>query len=135
MNSKWHSIYMQTACLLASGSSDPKKQVGCVLTNEKNRIVSTGVNGPPSDIDDVFTEEERLAGTIHAEINALLDREGRAVYNCYVWPVAPCAQCMAALAQAGIKRVFSRHPPSEKWRWDIAQKIAKQKNIEVIFSE
>lgn len=124
---------MLMATLVASESKDPAKQVGCVLTDSRNRVLATGMNGPPRDFDENILEEDRLAITLHAEINALLDTDkGADIYNCYVWPVFPCSQCMAALAQRGVKRIVSKRPPSEKWRWDLTQRIAKRKSITLV---
>jgi dCMP deaminase len=118
------------ACLVGSWSKDPVKQVGCVLVDSDNRVVATGFNGPPIHVDSV-KPDERLAITIHAEINALLTAD-RQVHTAYIWPVAPCSQCMAALAQAGIKRIVSRRLPSEKWHPQITIEISQQLNIDII---
>ena len=127
---KWHRRYMDMAKLVASWSKDPRKQVGCVLTDELNRIVATGYNGPPRGLDS-FKASDRLEVTIHAELNAILTSD-REFVTCYTWPVLPCHACMAALAQSGVQRVVSLQEPSAKWRWDISQQICDTLGIEVI---
>lgn len=122
------------ACLVASWSKDPKRQTGCILTDELNCVVSTGYNGYPRHIDVPPTDEDRLAITLHAELNALLQAHRRAV-TAYIWPYGPCSQCMAALAQAGIERVVSKRMPDAKWRPDLSLYIAEQKQIEMILLE
>ena len=51
MSEKWDYRFLEQACLTASWSKDPIKQVGCVLIDEQRRIVSTGYNGPPRDVE------------------------------------------------------------------------------------
>jgi dCMP deaminase len=129
----WDERYIQMACLVASWSKDPDRQVGCVLTDEYNRVVATGYNGLPRGIDiDRLQVEDKLAITIHAELNALLAIKGQAV-SAYVWPYFPCATCAAALAQHGVCRIISkRMPQNERWRFDLTEYICKEKEIELI---
>lgn len=129
MSEKWDQRFMQMAALLASWSSDPRKQVGCILVDELHRVVATGFNGPPRGVDDV-AEDDRLSVTIHAEVNAVLQAQ-RSFYTAYVWPVLPCSMCTAVLVQAGVQRIVSRREPAEKWRWDLGQHICDIHNIEV----
>ena len=132
---KWHIRYLRLAREIASWSKDPKKKVGCVLTDEYNRIVSTGMNGPPAHVDLTdFDDEDRLAITIHAEVNALLQKN-RDFVTAYVWPVMPCSQCMAALVQAGVQRVVSVDTPSPKWRWDLSVKICERRSVELLICQ
>lgn len=135
LGNKWDVRYLRLAREVASWSKDPKKQVGCVLVDELHRVVSTGCNGPPAKIELFdFTAEDRLAITIHAEVNALLQKT-RDFYTAYIWPVMPCSQCMAALIQAGAQRVVSHSLPSTKWRWDLCVKMCDQRNVELILCE
>lgn len=127
---KWHRKYMDMAKLVSTWSKDPRKKVGCVLTDEYNQVVATGCNGPPRGVDN-FSQEDRLAITIHGEINALLQAT-RPPVTAYVYPVLPCSQCMAALAQAGIQRVVSNSECSDKWRPDLTKKLCEAKQIEML---
>jgi dCMP deaminase len=130
MNYKWHKRYLQMATLVAAWSKDPKRQVGCVLVDEQNRVVSTGYNGPPAGIDNV-SEKDRLALTLHAEENALLTAT-RPFYTAYTWPYLPCSLCTARLVQAGVQQIVSRREPPSKWRPELAQKLCDIKMVEII---
>lgn len=127
---KWHRRYIEVAQLVATWSKDPRKQVGCVLTDEQNRVVATGYNGPPRGLDS-FKASDRLAVTIHAELNAILTAD-REFVTCYTWPVFPCHACMAALAQASCQQIVSVQEPSPKWRWDISTQICDTLGIEIL---
>ena len=129
---KWDLRYLTVAQLVSSWSKDPEVKVGCVLVNGKNRIIATGFNGPPAHMDNLKAED-RLAVTVHAEINALLSATDIAD-TAYVWPVAPCSQCMAALAQAGIKRVVTPELCSSKWRPDITKAVCKELLISLVIT-
>lgn len=133
MSEKWDRRYLELACLIASWSKDPEKQVGCVLVDEQRRIVSTGYNGPPRDVE-IPEPDARLPLTLHAELNALLVAPRVAVVA-YIWPVGPCSQCMAALAQHGIQRVVTKRMPGAKWNEKLSMYIAEQKQIEIICYE
>lgn len=132
---KWDLRYLRMAKEVSGWSNDPVKKVGCVLTNEKNRVVSTGCNGLPAGMDRLVLPREQIKViTLHAEVNALLDCK-RPFYNCYVWPSAPCAPCMAQLAQAGCRRVISTAQASDEWYPDLTMLIVTHYNIEVVIHE
>ena len=53
MNStKWDNRFIDLAKLVGSWSKDPSTQVGAVIVDQKNRIVSVGYNGFPQKISD-----------------------------------------------------------------------------------
>ncbi len=115
--SSWDECFMLHAVVAANRSKDPSSQVGAVLVDKNNRILSLGYNGAPNVWDDDkfpwVKEADTAAHTkypyvIHAETNAMLnykgdnkDLEGATVYT----TLYPCQNCAKFLAQAGIKRV------------------------------
>jgi dCMP deaminase len=121
---KWDQRFLGMAQHVAQWSKDPSTQLGAVIVDDQNRIVSVGYNGFPAQIDDT---EERLNHretkyelTIHGEMNALLFAN-KPVVGCtlYTVPLPPCTRCAVTFIQAGIKRVVS--PPvvgEQKARWD-----------------
>jgi dCMP deaminase len=127
---KWYRRYLAMAKLIASWSKDPKHQVGCVLVDECNRIISTGYNGYPRGLDNL-NKQNRLAMTIHAEENAML-QANQSPITAYIWPTLPCSNCMAKLAQIGIQRVVSKQEASAKWRPELTYEICNHFNIEII---
>ena len=48
----WDEYFMGVALLSAERSKDPGTQVGAVIVNNENRIVSVGYNGMPRGCDD-----------------------------------------------------------------------------------
>lgn len=122
--SKWDKRMLELASLVATWSKDPGAQVGAVIVDNNNRVVSLGYNGFPrkvrDDIGILQDRERKLKRTIHAEENTLLfaqrDVEGFTIYvNAH-----PCARCTAKLIQAGITRVVCGRLDAEfEERWAV----------------
>lgn len=109
---KWDRRFLGLAQHIAGWSKDPSTQVGAVIVDAKNRIVSVGYNGFPRGVSD---KPERYADRdlkqnliVHAEVNAMIfanrDLEGCTLYT---WPFGCCARCAAQVIQHGIRRVVS----------------------------
>lgn len=104
----WDQWYLGLAKYIATASKDPSTQVGAVIIDEKQRVVSMGFNGFPrgtDDHEDLYENRDiKYQRILHAETNAVLfaDRPG---HTCYVTH-PPCAQCTAMLIQHGIKRII-----------------------------
>lgn len=119
---KWEHRMLQIAALTATWSKDPSTQVGAVIADSSNRIVSQGYNGlPRGAVDREMSRGEKLRRTIHAEVNAVLFG-GRAVAACTLYCTHhPCARCASVIAQAGIWRVVCYDRPLRPdWAEDIA---------------
>lgn len=108
--SPWPDIFMQMAHVIATRSKDTT-QVGCVITDPSNRVVSCGFNGAPSCMDP-FAESVAISDqtlkhsvVVHAEVNAILfarrDLTGCTLYCTH----HPCEKCAPIIAQAGITAV------------------------------
>ena len=92
---------MSLALIKSRHSRDPKTKVGCVITNAKNEIMSTGYNGFPKK---VFDCTEKLDSSdknplmVHAEMNAILqtnvDLTGSVLYTTHF----PCRDCLKHIA-------------------------------------
>ncbi len=109
---------MELAHLVATWSKDASTQVGSVIVDDKNRIVSVGFNGSPRGVEDAKDRPSKLMRTIHAEANAL-HFAARSVEGCTVYVThPPCAHCAGHLIQRGIACVVF-HVPSEDFlsRW------------------
>lgn len=122
----WDNYLMGFAQHAAIKSKDQSTQVGAVITDEHQRIVSIGFNGPPRGvIDDASIDRDtKLKRTIHAEVNAILfaqrDLKGMTIYCTH----HPCSSCAAIIIQAGIKRVVvpnNETPFAKRWAADITQ--------------
>jgi dCMP deaminase len=138
--SKWDARFLSMAGLVASWSKDPSTQVGAVITDLRNRVISLGFNGFPRDVDDDFTlladRDEKLRRTIHAEENALLFAN-RSVEGCTLYVThPPCARCTAKLIQAGIARIVTVSPAgafAERWKEDLDSSRAMMGEAGVVF--
>jgi dCMP deaminase len=138
MSKKWDMRFLELARLVASWSKDPSTQVGAVIADEKNRIVSLGFNGfargvadLPGRLDD---RETKYKIVLHAEENALLFA-GRdlAGYTIYTWPLMPCAACMSRIIQNGIKRVVSVQSDIPRWQenFRLSEELAKETSVDI----
>jgi len=121
----WEEYFMGIALLSARRSKDPNTQVGACIVNEKNIILSTGYNGMPKgcsddelpwDRDGDF-QDTKYAYVCHAELNAILNSDGRSLAEATLYvTLFPCNECAKAIIQAGIKKVVyleDKYPDSE----------------------
>jgi len=107
MKQPWDEYFLNLAKMVSTRSPDPSTKHGCVIIKNK-RILSTGYNGPISNIDDSQvpnTRPDKYFWYIHAEINAILfckdDLNGATVYITGL----PCSKCFVALVQSGVTRI------------------------------
>ena len=133
---KWDLRFFEMAVAVSSWSKDPGTRVGATLVGDK-RILATGYNGFPSGIEDnperYADREVKLAYTVHAEVNALLNAakngartEGSTLYVTF----HPCVNCAAAIIQGGIKRVVSPSVESAPERWQSSFSRARDLMLE-----
>ena len=111
----WDEYFMGVALLSAERSKDPGTQVGAVIVNSENRIVSVGYNGMPRGCEDDVYPWEREGGMLdtkyafvcHAELNAILNSAFGDLRGCRVYvTLFPCNECAKAIIQSGIKEVI-----------------------------
>jgi dCMP deaminase len=113
---KWDSRYLGLAHHIAQWSKDPRAKVGAVLVNQRlARVVATGFNGFPSNVEDsaerLENKARKLQMILHAEQNALL-HAGRDARECdaYVVGKPVCNVCATLLIQSGVRRVVAAAP-------------------------
>jgi dCMP deaminase len=135
-STKWDKRFLDLAKLCGSWSKDPSTQVGAVIVDGNNRIVSIGFNGFPQGVED---SEERLVDRetkydiiVHAEANALMFAN-KSVEGCtlYTWPFQPCSRCAGLIIQSGINRVVSVIHSDKRWKknFEISSNLFKESNI------
>lgn len=111
----WNDYFMAMAIVASTKSKDPSSQVGAVIVDNDQRIVSAGFNGPPRGTDDEYgfaDRDRKLLRVLHAEENAILFA-GKSLKGCSLYVTHhPCAHCAAVIIQSGIKSVF--HLPVSK---------------------
>jgi len=123
ISDKWQARFIDLAKEIASWSKDPSSRVGSVIVRPDRTICSVGFNGFPRGVKDsqeaIENRDAKLLRTIHAELNAILSsKESLVGYSLFVWPFQPCAQCAAAIIQAGITDVYcpyNDHLAHERW--------------------
>lgn len=119
-------------------SKDPTTKVGCLIVDDKRRILSFGYNGFPRGVHDL---EERLNDrptkhkfTCHAERNAL-DQAMVDVSGCDLYTTLfPCVECAKSIIQKGIKRVVTYKPGRfDDWDWDFSITMLEESGVEIIY--
>lgn len=111
MDAKWTARFINLAAEVGSWSKDPSSQVGAVIIRPDRSVASVGFNGLPRGVSDdparLADRDQKLLYTVHAELNAILAaREPLHGCSIVVYPFQPCAQCAAAIIQAGITEVI-----------------------------
>ena len=109
----WDEYFMGIAMLAAMRSKDPNTQVGACIVSQDNIIISTGYNGMPKGCsDDEYPwervgEETKYPYVVHAELNAVLNANGRDLRGSKLYvALFPCNECAKAIIQSGVKEVF-----------------------------
>lgn len=114
--------YLKMAYVVALRGTCARRQVGCVLVDERGHVLSTGYNGRPRgwahcrSSDGIFAmpcagadapsgEQLDSCEAIHAEQNALLQcPDVDRVHTCYT-TTSPCVTCAKLLLNTGCRRI------------------------------
>lgn len=136
MHKKWDQRFLDLAKLCGSWSKDPSTQVGAVIVDGNNRIVSIGFNGFPQGVEDseerLFDRETKYDIIVHAEANALMFAS-KSVEGCtlYTWPFQPCSRCAGLIIQSGITRVVSVVHSDGRWKknFEISRKLLQEAHV------
>ena len=131
----WDYFWLDEAEKWATASKDPSTQVGAVLVDRNNVLVSTGFNGFPRGVEDraerYNNREIKYKFIMHAEANAVINAKGQA-QDCtlYVYPsfgIPPmCTECAKIVIQAGVREVVGYEiapenlEAAERWKDSIA---------------
>lgn len=109
-----HQRFLRMAKVTSLRSKDPNTQVGCVIVDKDNCIVSVGYNGFPIGVDDdVFRwdkedpEDNKHLYVVHAEMNAIINKRCPTLHDCSVYvTLFPCNKCAQMLIQSRVKKVY-----------------------------
>ena len=144
ISGKWQARFVDLAKEIATWSKDISSQVGAVIVRPDRTICSVGFNGFPRGVEDsreaIANRDTKLLRTIHAELNAILSaKESLVGYSLFVWPFQPCAQCAAAIIQAGITEVYcpyNDHLAHERWSesFKAALQMFDEAEVRLIYS-
>jgi dCMP deaminase len=125
---KWDYRFVMLAKHISAWSKDPSTQVGAVITDGHNRIISTGYNGFPRGVKDtperLSNRPTKLSIVVHAEINAIIFAT-QPLQNAtlYLWPFLSCSTCTGVIINAGIKRVVAPISTNPRWAESIALSV------------
>jgi dCMP deaminase len=102
----WQHYFMSFAILASTRSNDSQTKHGCVITDNKNRILGIGYNGFPSGMNDKILPNKRpykYKWMVHAERNALSNCTLRPENGIAYITGKPCVDCAMSLYQEGIR--------------------------------
>lgn len=138
---KWNDFFMLSAKLASERSKDPNTQVGAVIVNNENRIVSSGYNGFCNGIsDDEFSWGKNSENPLlnkyfyvcHAELNAILNCAHKPKGCTIYCTLFCCNECAKAIIQSGIKKVvFANEPDKMKDTYKASLKMFETAGVKV----
>lgn len=104
--------FIELTKIVAKRSPCLSRQVGCVLVDKNNIVLSTGYNGPPRGQEHCLecirknTNNIHLCRAIHAEQNALLFCPDINKINKAYVTYSPCNTCMKLLLNTSCKEII-----------------------------
>ena len=126
----WDTYFLKIVADVATRASCVRRQVGCVLVNERHQILATGYNGKPRGLPNCLKGESDLcpganapSGTnlegcfsVHAEQNSLLQCADVEQINTVFVSCVPCIHCMKMLLNTGAQHIVAAadYPGSEQ---------------------
>lgn len=133
----WDIRFLGLAKFISKWSKDPSTQVGAVIVDKHNRVVSVGYNGFPNGIEDDYRLKDRdikYKLIVHAESNAILFANTK-LYGCtlYTYPFQPCSRCAGLIIQSGIKKIVTPICNIARWEEDfkVSKELLEEANIQI----
>jgi dCMP deaminase len=127
----WDKIWMKTAHIISTRSTDPRYKVGAVIVSDDNtQILALGYNGNyiggPNEIE---STEPGQSGNLHAEVNALLkmDFNNPKKKTMYI-TLSCCRMCSKAIINSKIDKVVY----CEEYRDTSGLELLRVAGIEVV---
>lgn len=139
----WDTYFMEIAKLTSRRSKDPCTQVGAVIVNQQHRIVGTGYNGFPNNIDDSLLPwgkdsddplKNKYLYVCHGEMNAIMNCNSSTNGSTMYVTLHPCVECMKLIIQAGIDKViFLEYPKRlDRPEYKASQILARFANVRML---
>ena len=140
----WDSYFIQMCHLVSKRSNCMKKKVGCVVVSN-NRIISTGYNGTPQNLDNCYQggckrcnggdtsgKNLDLCLCLHAEENAIMEAgKSKIVYPSILYcTLFPCVGCCKKIVQMGFSTIVFDNDYNFDMK-EICMDMFKQANIKV----
>lgn len=135
---KWDRRFLELSAHIACWSKDPSTKTGCVIVDQRGRIVSVGYNGLPMGVEDL---DERLNNRtikyemiVHCERNAIIFAQ-QSLEGCTIFttPFISCSPCAGMVIQSGIKRCVSYVNDNPRWKdsFALSQTMFKEAGVEL----
>lgn len=107
--------FLSMSKLVATRSTCMRRNVGCVVTDEMNFVISTGYNGivsgqphcvdsPCLGVNSGSSEDLEQCMAVHAEQNAILTCDSRKIHTIYT-TVSPCITCAKLICNTSCSKV------------------------------
>lgn len=135
----WDQWFIGLAKYISTASKDPSTQVGAVIVDKQNRVISTGYNGFAKGVKDLperlQDREVKYSIVVHAEINAIVfatqPLQGATLY---LYPFLSCSQCSSIIINAGIKRVVAPVNNNPRWQksFEMSKSIYHEAGVQVV---
>jgi len=136
---KWDARWLEMAGIVSTWSKDPSTQIGAIAVKDK-RLVSTGYNGFPRNIEDLDerwnNREEKYKYVVHAEMNCIYNanyhNQSLKGSTMYIVGLPVCHECAKGIIQAGVVRVVAKYKDAPlKWSksTEITTKMFKEAGI------
>lgn len=115
----WDEYFLNLAKAVSERCTCPRRKCGCVIVDQKKRMVASGYNGVPKHfphcIDKPCGGQDFKSGeghdvclAIHAEQNALLQLSSEDEnLTMYFWDTTPCFACAKLICNSGVKRIVA----------------------------
>lgn len=130
----WHQVWMSIAKQISRRSKDPNTKVGAVIVSPDNRRLFVGYNGFVRGVlENIqrWKRPEKYRRVLHAEENALLQRNCDVeCWTCFV-TLRPCAHCSQQLAQSGIKKIVYLEERVDE-DYELTEETCREVGIELI---
>ena len=118
MRPSWDEHFLKMSRLVSEMSTCARRNVGCILIDDRNQILSTGFNGVPPHFphcneNNPCPGAQRRSGSdldlcyaVHAEQNALMRcSDIRKIRTCYL-TTSPCVTCTKLLLGTSCTRII-----------------------------
>ena len=138
----WNRRFLALAEHIATWSKDPSTKVGAVIVDADRRIISTGYNGFPRDVEDLDqrlnNRDVKYEMIVHGEINAIVfanqNLQGTTLYT---WPFMPCSRCAGIVIQSGIRTVVAPYNDNARWKssFELTEQMFRESGVRLIIEK
>lgn len=135
----WDHWFIGLARYISTASKDPSTQVGAVIVDKQNRVISTGYNGfakgVKDSVDRLSNRDVKYSIVVHAEVNAIVfatqPLQGATLY---LYPFLSCSQCSSIIINSGIKRVVAPINNNPRWKdsFEMSKSIYHEAGVKVV---